>query len=494
MYSSMPDWLSRQAQTQPHKQALIADDVSWTYHQLLHHSLSVKTMLVKAGVVPQDRVAVYCRKASSFVLAVHALMQSSAILVPLNRKLPLSELAFQIQDAQPSAILVDAEQKEQAEQLMEAAGLQLPVLLIENGLNEEAHIARQSFLLTDKQAIIYTSGTTGLPKGAVLTYRSQWFSAVSSALHFGLQKNDIWLMPMPLFHVGGLASILRAVIYGSTLWAQDRFVAADVLVAMENENVTLLSLVPTMLQAVLQEAAGRPIVHHLRALLVGGSGAPPALLQKALEAGLPVCQSFGMSEANSTVTVTRDEQSLLLPGCAGQPLSCVQVAIFDEQGQQLPPNASGEIRLAGPTMSEGYWNRPEATDQAFQDGFFCTGDLGWIDEEGRLFVLDRRSDLILVGGENVYPAEIERVLRGCEKIVDVGVIGISDEKYGQVPAAFIVVNGPWTEAEFYEYAKPRLATYQCPKVVRFVDELPRNASGKLLRRKLREQWQMSEVR
>lgn len=336
-------------------------------------------------------------------------------------------------------------------------------------------------------SIIYTSGTTGKPKGAQLTFGNHWWSAVSSCLNLGLVPGDRWLACLPLFHVGGLSILLRSVIYGMPVVLHRRFDAAAANRAIDEQGVTIVSVVAAMLARMLEERGDRPYPPHLRAVLLGGGPAPRPLLEKAAALGMPVLQTYGLTEAASQVCTLAPQDALRKLGSAGKPLFATRVRIVRD-GRPVSPGEVGEIQVAGPTVTPGYWNRPDATAEALADGWLHTGDLGYMDDEGYLYVVDRREDLIISGGENVYPAEIEAVLLQHCSVLEAAVVGVPDERWGQVPVAFVALRPGFScsEEELQAFCRERLAGYKVPARVTFVPELPKGASGKTLRRVLRE--------
>jgi O-succinylbenzoic acid--CoA ligase len=485
----MPDWLSRQAAGEPDKTALVFDERAYTYRELLDASLQMKTLLQRSGVQSGDRVAILSRSSEWFALAVHGIMQTDAVVVPLNRKLQRDELAYQLRDVQATALLVDESMQEVAEPVLKVAGEGTRLVEAEQSPLEKRAEPREFLTLDGMHSILYTSGTTGFPKGAMLTNGTQWFSAAASMLTFGMMPDDEWLMPMPLFHVGGLASLMRTVIYGTAAVVHQQFDARRVNDELERRHITMLSVVPTMLQRMLEHMEKPRYETHLRVVLVGGSGVSPLLLQSALERGLPVHASYGLTEANSTTTVLRPTQLASHVGSSGLPMPAVQVAICLKDGTVVrEPNRIGEILLAGPTIMAGYWRRAEATDETIVDGWLHTGDIGTVAEDGHVTVFDRRNDLLVVGGENVYPAEVEGVLSVCPGVVEAGVFGAEHPELGQVPMAVVVLEAGRVvlEADMLQFCRERLAAYKCPRSIAVAEELPRNASGKLLRRKLQE--------
>ena len=345
--------------------------------------------------------------------------------------------------------------------------------------------------LREVHSIVFTSGTTGRPKGAMLTYGNHLWSAVASAFRLGTGPQDRWLLCMPLYHVGGIAIVLRCCLYGTTVVLQEGFDPVAVNQALDTQGVTLISLVPTMLHRLLEVRGERPMPATLRCILVGGAAAPPSLLEKCLALGWPVATTYGLTEAASQVATATPAQVRRKPGSVGKPLLFTQVRIVGEDGEELPPGEVGEIVVSGPTVMRGYYNRqPSAVSRqrpavggqrSAVGGPLHTGDLGYLDEEGDLWVVQRRTDLIVTGGENVYPAEVEQVLLAHPDVEEACVVGIADPEWGQRVAAAVVVRpgACLTEERLIAFCRQRLAGYKLPRVLRFVESLPRTASGKV---------------
>jgi O-succinylbenzoic acid--CoA ligase len=315
----------------------------------------------------------------------------------------------------------------------------------------------------------------------------QWWNAVGSALNLGLHNDDRWLACLPLFHIGGLAILMRSVIYGHSVILHEKFDEQAINRSLQEESVTIISVVAVMLQRMLDAlTASQPrYPTTLRCVLLGGGPAPLPLLERCAILGIPISQTYGLTESCSQAVTLAPSDALRKPGSAGRPLAPVQIQIRQED-QPVPAGAPGEICLHGPSITPGYADRPDATAQALRDGWLHTGDVGYLDSDGYLYVLDRRSDLIISGGENIYPAEIESVLLAHPAVAEAGVCGQNDPRWGQVPIAFVKLhpNQPITPDDLLTFASQRLARFKVPHALFLVPTLPRNAAGKLLRREL----------
>lgn len=453
---SVPDWLRQRASVTPERRALVVHGKTWTFAELdALVDAAAGSLDVQAG----QRVAMRAANSAGFVVAVHALMRRGAVIVPINTRLAEPEVAWQLADAEASRVLRDDDLDALLEQRLEPRR------------TPSGAGAQRAFDLQVCHSIVYTSGTTGRPKGAILTYGNHWWSAVASALNLGLLPHDTWLACLPLFHVGGLSILLRSAICGMTAVVQPRFDAAEVNHAIEEHGVSIISVVSTMLERMLSERGERAYPPSLRCVLLGGGPAPRPLLERAAAAGVPVVQTYGLTETASQVVTLAPEDALRKLGSAGKPL----------MGSEIKVSADGEIWVNGPSVSPGYVNHPP------RDGWLHTGDLGRLDDDGYLYVLDRRDDLIVSGGENVYPAEVEAALLAHPAIAEAGVIGVPDEQWGRRVTGVVVLR-PGVSAtadELVAFCRQQLAGYKVPRHVEFRTVLPRNAAGKLLRRELR---------
>jgi O-succinylbenzoic acid--CoA ligase len=525
--TQLPNWLTRSAASFPDKLAVLCGATDWTFAELAQQASALAADLAEMGVKQGDRVALLAQNGLPFVATVHALTQLGAVLVPLNTRLTLKELCWQATDARATLLLHDDHWAALAGQIHAAVPeLALGALTITgaarvrgsvslpgherdgegnrregegNGRDGEANGRDESRPYSDgdergapfidldaPQAIIYTSGTTGQPKGAIITYGMQWWNAVGSALNLGHDPADRWLACLPFFHIGGLAMLWRSVIGGVGVVVHEHFDAAAVNHSIQKDGVTIISVVAVMAQRLLDNLGAARYPAAFRCMLLGGGPAPLPLLEACAAHAIPIVQTYGMTESCSQAVTLAPAAALRKLGSAGQPLAPVQLRIM--QGNMLAPTGeAGEIQLRGPTITPGYAERPDATAIAFDaEGWFATGDLGYLDAEGYLYVLDRRNDLIISGGENVYPAEIEAALLAHPAVSEAGVCGQADPQWGQVPIAFVHLReaNATTIEELQTFLAERLARYKLPHTIHLVGPLPRNGAGKLLRREL----------
>ena len=455
--------------------------------------------LATLGLEPGDRLATLLPNGLEAAVVPHAVSRLGLVLVPLNVRLAPGELAWQLADCGARWLLAAPPTLELARQAVErVAGCRLiatepldPGVPALDELPEAAAPLRRALDLGQVHTVVYTSGTTGRPKGALLTYGNHWWSALGSAMNLGALPGDSWLICLPLFHVGGLSILFRSAISGFAALVHERFDPAAVNRAIDEEGVTLLSVVSTMLRRMLEVRGERPYPATLRCVLLGGGPAPRPLLEACARLGLPVVQTYGLTETASQVATLAPEDALRKLGSAGKPLYPNRVRIVTEEGEEARPGEVGEILVRGPIVTPGYLNRPEATSAALRDGWLRTGDLGYLDEEGYLYVVDRREDLVVSGGENVYPAEVEAALLAHPAVAEAVVVGVPDPEWGQrvVAAVRLVAGATVSAGELQAWCRQRLAGYKVPKEIRIVAELPRNATGKLLRRAVRGWWE-----
>ena len=486
------DWLRARAEATPDALALLTEGRSWRFGDLDALASHFAGYLSAAGVRPGDHVATLLPNSLAATLAVCAVVRLGAVLVPLNIRLRPDEIAWQIQQAHCVRMLADETTSTRASMPVPTNVLPTGADAFEQWLRAHPPLPRErenAPAFAAVQAIIFTSGTTGYPKGAMIRFANHFWSAIASAFHLGLKPDDRWLACLPLYHVGGLAVLFRSCLYGTAIVLQSGFDPGEVRRSLREDSVTVVSLVPTMLNRLLREEWTGVEAPLLRLVLLGGAGAPPALLAEAAAAGVPVATTYGLTEAASQVATLVPKTAPRKPGSVGRPLLFTSVSIVDDAGQELPTNQPGEIVVSGPTVMAGYYRDETATKIAIRNGRLFTGDIGYLDEAGDLWVLDRRSDLIVSGGENVYPAEVERVLRQHPAVALACVVGLPHPDWGQQVTAVVtlVQPGATTAEELLAHCRQNLAGYKQPRTLVLVDEMPLTASGKVQRRRVAEQ-------
>lgn len=485
---SMQDWLRARKNTSPDTTFLVVGDETLTYRQLDRLADEyVHRLQAQIALKPGDCVALLLPSGMPQVIMLFALMRLKAVIVPLNTRLTPVELQWQLQNIDCQLVIYS---RKTETQIAGIAQQDWRILSIDE-LSRIAYPTSESspadivpeFNPDVPFVIIHTSGTSGQPKGAVLTYNNVFYSALASAYHIGHQPDDRWLCTLPLYHVGGLSILIRAVLYGITVHLHSQFDVDAVNHALTHRPITLVSLVPTMLVRLL-EARREAWNPKLRLVLLGGAAATSDLIQRCADENIPVAATYGLSEAASQVATTLPGDAARKIGSAGRPLLFTQVRIIDAHGHDQPTGQHGEIIIRGPTIMQAYYNNPAASVHVLRDGWLHTGDIGYLDADGDLWVIQRRSDLIVSGGENIYPVEVENALRSHPAVQDAAVVGLDDAEWGQRVAAAIQLHDGYnlTEAELLAHIRPQLAGYKLPRTMRFVPALPQTASGKIQRR------------
>ncbi len=475
MAEIIPHWLSKQADLAPNHLALeFPDGEEITFRKLQLNSESYAKRLATLGVKPGMRIGILSSNELEMVYTIHALSYLGAIGVLLNTRLTDEEIQYQLQNAEVSLLITDNKEKKRC---LKIKG-QYRFFDLQTIAEADIELV-QELNLDDIFTIIYTSGTTGFPKGVMHTYGNHWWNAISSALNLGIDKADKWLISLPLFHVSGLSTLMKSVIYGMPIYLMEKFDEKQVHEAILKKDITIVSVVTVMIQRLMEKMGNERYPEKLRCFLLGGGPAPQALLERAKEKAIPVFQSYGMTETASQIAALNPNDALNKLGSAGKPLFPAQLKI-EKPGM----DGIGEIVVKGPTVTMGYYNNSKANKESISEGWFKTGDLGYIDQDGYLYVVDRRTDLIISGGENIYPTEIENALMKMPEVKEAGVTKMEDEIWGQIPVAYVVTNKKVTEIEILSFLKQHLAAYKLPKKVYFIDQLPRNVANKLVRNKL----------
>ena len=414
--------------------------------------------------------------------------------MPLNPRLTVPELRAQIELVAPRLLLPDADRVGIAETLAPEAKLAWrlidSVTLDAPTMAPPATQSRAAIPADQVHTILFTSGTTGRAKGVMLTHASLAASAAASRANLGTGPTDRWLLCMPLFHVGGLSILLRSAIDGFAVTLHESFDEHAANAAIDGEGISIVSVVAVMLQRMLVVRGGAPYPATFRCALLGGGPASQPLLRDCADRGLPVVQTYGLTEAGSQVTTLGPSEALAHLGSAGRVLVGTRVRVVRD-GADTVPGDHGEIWVQGATVMAGYYSDSDATARALTDGWLHTGDIGVLDADGYLSVLDRRDDLIVSGGENVYPAEVEAVLLAHPAVAEAAVVGLPDARWGRRPAAAVVLHPGMTVVpdNLRDFCAERLAAYKRPIDIRIVATLPRTAAGKLQRHLVGEGWQ-----
>jgi long-chain acyl-CoA synthetase len=495
--------LRESARRDPGKTAVILGEATLSYAQLDQLSDRVAASLTAGGLAPGDRVGLQLPNIPQFVIAYFGILKAGGVVVPMNVLLKAPEIAFQLEDSQARALITFGGFLAEAAKAAESASVTALYVVGESGAAGtgtafEALLAGdapgpQLALRSpaDPAVIIYTSGTTGTPKGAVLSHITLYMNADIPGRLFEFSVGDTALVALPLFHVFALSSILNTcVLLGGTMTLVPRFDPVAVLETMQRDRVTVFMGVPTMFIALLQAVGGGDYdLSSLRVTVSGGAPIPAEVIDSfERRFGVAILEGYGLSESASTATfnISVSERKVY---SVGKPIWGTSLQIWDEESRPLPRGAEhvGEVVLRGQNIMTGYHNNPEATAKAFAGGWFHTGDLGYVDEDGFLFIVDRIKDLIIRGGYNVYPREVEEVLYAHPAVAEAAVIGVPDPKWGEEVRAIVAVKPGQsvTEAELIEFTRERVAAYKYPRQIEFRDSLPKGGTGKILKKELR---------
>lgn len=480
-------------------------DLTFSYAQVDEISGRVASALLATGLQRGDKVAVQLPNLPQFLFTYFAILKAGLVMVPLNPLLKSAEVEYQLADSE-SKLLITFEgfAAEAFEGAVRAGGVPTYVVNLPGNDQrpegtrhyDELYFAEDTGEIEptdadDTAVIIYTSGTTGKPKGAELTHFQLYMNCTVGGELFGFRDDDVGVAVLPMFHVFGLSSVLNvAVRFCGTLVLIPRFELEPVLDAIERHRCTIFSGVPTMYYALLQaDLAGRDL-SSLRVGVSGGAAIPGEVIRAFEEKfdGVVILEGYGLSETASTTTfnVSAEQRKVL---SIGKPIWGVEVRVVDEQDKPLLPGPEniGEIVIRGHNVMKGYYGKPAATAEAFRGGWFHTGDLAYADEDGYLFIVDRKKDMLIRGGYNVYPREVEEVLFAHPAVAEAAVIGKPDARVGEEVLAYVVAK-PGAEADpddIIAYARDRLAAYKYPREVRVVAELPKGPTGKILKRELK---------
>jgi fatty-acyl-CoA synthase len=490
---SLGSWLAKRASRTPHRRALTFEGATWTYRELQERIDRLAGAFRDGGLCKGDRVGFLGLNQPAFLLAMFAAARLGAIFVPLNFRLTGPELSFIINDAGIHTLIVD----EPHQAVIKSVRGELPCrrCLLAEALPEADPLDAAESLDEDEIALImYTSGTTGRPKGAMLTHGNLWWNN-TNALHFlDVLEDDVTLVVAPLFHIGGLnVTTLITWQRGGEVVLHRMFDPGAALADIARYGVTTMFGVPAIFLFMSQHPAfAHADLTSVRTLICGGAPVPEPLMKLYLGRGISMCQGYGLTETSPSLTFLSTEFALSKLGSAGQPPLFTELRVVDLDGRVITePLARGEICATGPNIMKGYWNRPDATAAAIdREGWFHTGDVGYVDDDGFWFLCDRVKDMVITGGENVYPAEVEGVLYEHPAVAEVAVIGLPDDRWGEavVAVAALKPDASITLDELRRFAGDRLARYKLPSRLELVDALPRNPAGKVLKYELRTRY------
>jgi len=493
--------LAALAERHPDRDAVICGSERLSYGALQQSVARLAQGLAELGVSAGDRIVLYLPNGFEFVQAFYAAQSLGAIAVPVTTRLTIGELAYFCKDSAPAVVVCHAEQAAAVEAMLNDAIQSVVVGAATDRsrsfaalLVSEPNTARAGPLDQEDCLISYTSGTTGRPKGAVATHANVLVQhAFIHAVEWGITAEDRFLVATPLAHRTGFGRLANALTLGGTIVVMEQFDPAEAVSLIEREQITVMGMVPTVCRMILPHIAREPEkCRTLRRVVVTGE-AFPVDLKKQFMALLPdtkLVSFFAMTEAGAVTCLSHAEQ-LTHPTSVGRPTPGIEVRVIDEASNDVEPGEIGEVlvrsgRPGAYTVMKGYWNRPAETETALRNGWLHTGDLGHLDDDGYLYIADRKKDMIVSGGFNIYSKEVEHVLAACPGVADAAVVGVPDSLFGEAVAAYIEPEpGAAPTAEgVLAHCREHLAGYKKPKYVAFMANLPRNITGKVLKREL----------
>jgi len=490
------DWVKRWAIYRPEKLAFreYESKRSWTWLEFdlicnyLAHQLKNKYQVKKGS-----RIAVYSENSIEFVFLFFACVKMGAVIVPLNFRLVPREIDILISDANPDVIFYQDKYTESVNNLKSIKNITVFRIseietICKNPKELENFIPDTEVTEDDFVMILYTSATTGLPKGAIITHKMLLWNSINTSMRLDIVSDDHTLTFAPFFHTGGWNVLLTPFVHrGASQTLLSGFDADLILQLMEKEKVTLMFGIPTMLQMMSDSSLfEKSELSSMRYFIVGGAPMPISLINIWHGKDIPIRQGYGLTEVGPNCFSLHQKDAIHKKGSIGFPNFYVEARVINESGNDCLAEEVGELWLKSPVVTPGYWQNEQATKETITNGWFHTGDMVKKDSEGYFYVVDRKKNLYISGGENVYPAEVEKFLYTNSAIKEVAIIGVPDEKWGEVGKAFVAVKKgiEFTEEQFFEYCKGSLAKYKIPKYVEFIEELPKGDTGKIDRKQL----------
>lgn len=490
----------------PQKTAYVYEDQKLTYRELLARSTQLAAWLQQHGISKDDKVGFVCKNSLSFVELYFGVSLTNGVGVPVNFRLTGSEMEYILNHSDSKILFIDQEYVETIQTIREKLPQVEKIVVIDNTqeLADLDMIAYETIFETritltpdetmvdnDSHLIVYTSGTTGKPKGAVLSHKNLVMNAMNRFAHMKGDGDVRQLIVPPLFHIASLCLLVTNCLQEGTGYIHRDFQPEKILQTIQEEKINNMMLVPAMWNFLTQVPHLQQYdLRSMRRCSMGGSIAPIELKYRILEvfSEAELFEAFGQTEMSPVTTNLLPEDTIRKTASVGLPSMNVRVRVVDEEMRDVPIGEVGEIVYQGPTMMKEYYKNPEATREAFKGGWFHSGDLVRMDDEGFIYIVDRKKDMIISGGENIYPAEVEAVLYSHPAVLEAAVIGVPDPKWGETVKAYVVLkaNQQLTSDEVIEHCRTRIASYKKPRYVEFLKALPRNASGKVLKTTLRK--------
>ena len=498
--------LKAAAHSSPNRTAFVYGNEQLTFQQLLDRAGKLSGWLQEQGIQKDDKIGCIFKNGMAFVELYFGVTVNGAVFVPVNFRLTAGEMQYILDNADVKILFIEEEYLEIAREIVPKLPKVEKVIVVgssdnfdtdskwlsyETVFNAKAYYRETDYTDDDDHMIIYTSGTTGKPKGAVLSHKNCYMNSLNSLYHSPSIRGTKMLLVTPLFHISGLCFLSQTCITEGTIYIHRDFNPVNILQTIQAEKINSIVLVPTMWNFLFQVPNIEDYdVSSVVKCGVGGAICPLELKKRILQVfkNGGIHEAFGQTEMSPTTTYLTGEDALRKTASVGKPSINVRVRIVDENMNDVPQGEVGEIIYRGPTMMKRYYNNPQATEEAFKGGWFHSGDLVQMDEEGYIYVIDRKNDMIISGGENIYPKEIEEVLYTHPDILEAAIVGIPDPNWGESVKAFVVMKPgkQLTEEEVIQYCGQHISSYKKPRFVEFINVLPRNASGKILKTELRK--------
>lgn len=501
MAINIGEFLTKRALLSPRREGLVCNDLRMNFEQMNKRANQLAAAMARLGVGKGDRVALLALNEPEYYDMLFGMGKIGAVLVPINYRLAAPEVSFILSDSGAKALVFSKEYVEVVNTVrQEARGLKLAAIM-DNPPEWAASYKKLLDLESDQEpklqgggddtlVIMYTSGTTGRPKGAMLTHNNFYCTSVSLHVTLGY-TGEIFLIPLPLFHIGALGGVPMFIHLGQKSVLLRSFDPKRMLELIQEEKITGFGTVPAMLMFLkLVPNFEKYSFASVKIILVYAAPVPVSLIKEYAAAGIEIQQLYGLTECTGPASLIDPEHAIVKAGSCGLPIFHSEIRLADDQGKEVGPEQLGEVLIRSENVMKGYWNRPDETSRSIIDGWLCTGDLAKKDQDGFLYILDRKKDMIISGGENIYPAEIEDLLLTNPQVADAAVIGYPDPKWGEAVKAIVVIKPgqQLSEQDLIAWCQGRIGKYKIPKKVLFVANIPRTPTGKILKRELRAQY------